>query len=175
MTAKPNRTLLHFLHRPIRSNAAALARQRPRAAAVPARSFVTGVGPPQTFIAPHPANKSEICPMPPSRCDWRKPGGFESTPPHRSRSARFERKDRAARMGAPCGMKVGRPDEALVLQRLLSQAIRAQPPGGTTTARLTGAGSVRAPIRLAESSRSIRALRRPGKISKIKIVPGPPR
>jgi hypothetical protein len=52
MTAKPNRILLHFLRPPIRSNAAALAQQQPRAAAVPARSFALGFGPPQTFIAP---------------------------------------------------------------------------------------------------------------------------
>src|SRR5262249_61784677 len=52
MTAKPNRILLHFLRPPTRSNAAALAQQQPRAAAVPARSFAVGFGPPQTFIAP---------------------------------------------------------------------------------------------------------------------------
>jgi len=53
MTAKPNRTLLHCLRPPTRSNAVAqMAHQQPRAIAVPARSFALGFGPPQTFIAP---------------------------------------------------------------------------------------------------------------------------
>jgi hypothetical protein len=61
MTAKPNRILLHFLHLPIHSNAAALVQQQLLATAVRAQSFVTGVDPVQTFIAPLPADKSEIC------------------------------------------------------------------------------------------------------------------
>jgi hypothetical protein len=73
--------LLHFVHLPIRSNAAALGQQQPLAA-VRAQSFVTGVDPVQTFIAPLPADKSEIC-----RCCLvigidKGRGQFEPTLPH---------------------------------------------------------------------------------------------
>ena len=49
---------------PVQCGGARWFSQQPRATAVPARSFAVGFGPPQTFIASQPADKSEICPMP---------------------------------------------------------------------------------------------------------------
>jgi hypothetical protein len=84
MTAKPNRILLRFLRPPIRPNAAEpMVRQQPRAIAASAQSFVTGVGPTLTFMAPQAGVNSEI---PPGRDEPAAPPG----------AVRFQRRDRAA-------------------------------------------------------------------------------